>query len=349
MILSQKEVEEFLPEYILGIISEDKKIEIDLWRKESSENEKFFKDYLKTYDAFSLLNEMKHFNPFEALKKVNSKIEVVENKGFWIRLQRVAAVLIIPLLVYSGYLALQNITLKKHKEEFLVMQTIRSRQGMVSEFSLPDGTKVWLNSDSELRFPTYFNGRSRDVNLNGEAFFDVTKNEKQPFRINANGLDVEVLGTSLNIISYEDEPMSEIVLVEGKVSLSFETEEGEKKSETIIPGQRAVFLENSEEIVKDNVNTDKYISWKDGNLIFREDSMEDVIRRLSHWFNVTIIVDDPEINEYVYNATFRNEKIQDVLSLLKISAPIDYKFEERKLTSDGEFTKQIIYLMKKKK
>jgi ferric-dicitrate binding protein FerR (iron transport regulator) len=237
--------------------------------------------------------------------------------------------------------------MKKLPQEYVMMQTVTSRQGMVTKFSLADGTKVWLNSGSELQFPVRFTGYMREVKLRGEAFFEVAKNEKQPFRVNAKVLDIDVTGTSFNVVSYDDDTQTEVTLIEGKVSLSAEKDQVKKQLGAMHRGQRAVFKDKSLEVYTEEVEVDKYISWRDGNLIFRDDPMEDVIRRLSRWFNVEIIVNDSEIKSYMYTATFRNENLDQVLKLLKMSAPIDYRIMESKALPDNEFTKQKIYLMKK--
>jgi ferric-dicitrate binding protein FerR (iron transport regulator) len=292
---------------------------------------------------------MEKFNSFEALKKVNKRLIKTNFSGLWTIIQRVAAILLLPVLIYTGYQTTQNLSLKKEQKENVVMQTISSRQGMVSEFSLPDGTEVWLNSGSELQFPTYFPANLREVKLKGEAFFEVAKNKEQPFRVNAKKLNIDVLGTSFNVISYSDETQSEVILIEGKVKLSAEEGQVTKEYGTMHPGQRAVYKEEFQKVCTEEVNPKKYIAWRDGNLIFQDDSMEDVVKRLSRWFNVEIIIEDPEISKYIYKATFRNENLRQVLDLLKISAPIDYRIMESKVLPDGEFTKQKIYLMKKNK
>jgi ferric-dicitrate binding protein FerR (iron transport regulator) len=288
---------------------------------------------------------MEKFNSFEALKKINKKIKQESGPGWWSVVQRVAAVLLLPLLVYSGYQTIHN----KSQKENVLLQTVSSRQGMVAEFSLPDGTRVWLNSGSQLQFPVSFASDKREVSLKGEAFFEVTRNEKQPFIVSARDLNVEVLGTSFNLISYEEEEQSEVILFEGKVKLSAESGSIIKELGTMHPGQRAVYTEGSKSLNTHEVDLHKYIAWREGNLVFQDDSMNDVVKRLSRWFNVEIIIDDPEINEYIYKATFRNENLKQVLNLLKLSAPIDYRILEREALPDGEFTKQKIYLTKKKK
>ncbi len=342
------DLEMLLPGYLSGDLPDKDRAMIDEWREESNENETLFQESIKAWEALPLLHEMEQFNSFEALKKVNERLLEPESTKWWTTIQQIAAILIIPLLMYSGYITVQNSSLIKLQEEHVVMQTISSRQGMVSQFALSDGTKVWLNSNSELQFPTKFSGALREVKLKGEAFFEVTKNEKLPFRVNANELKVDVLGTRFNVINYDDETKEEVILVEGKVKLSSEKDQVRKEYGIMHPGQRAIYNETNQKVEAEEVNVDKYIAWLDGNLIFQEDKMDDVVKRLSRWFNVEIVINDPEIKNYAYKATFRNENLTQVLNLLKISAPIDYQITGNKLLPNGEFTKQKVYLKKKK-
>lgn len=348
MKFSFSEIEELLPGYLSGDLSDIDRAIVDEWRKESSENELRYQETLTAWDALSLLHEMEQFNSFAALKKVNTRLSQPNSSKWLAIIQRIAAILLLPLMIYSGYLTARNISIRKLPEEHVMIETVSSRQGMVTKFSLSDGTYVWLNSGSDLQFPIRFSGNMREVKLRGEAFFKVTKNEKQPFRVNAKELKVDVIGTSFNVMSYDGETQSEVILIEGKVNLSGVKGQVKKEYGIIHPGQRAIFKEESREVYIKDVEVDKYISWRDGNLIFRDDPMEDVISRLSRWFNVEIVVNDPEIKSYVYTATFRNENLEQVLKLLKLSAPIDYRIIGSKVLPDNEFTKQKIYLMKKK-
>ncbi len=348
MKVSFNEIEELFAGYFSGDLSAEDHSKVDEWRNKSPENEALFRESLKAWEAISLLQEMEQFNSFEALRKIDSRLSYSGSSKLRIIIQRVAAILLLPLLFYSGYITFKNLSAKKMPEEQMMMQTITSRQGMVTNFSLSDGTNVWLNSNSELQFPVHFDGNTREVTMRGEAFFEVAKNEKQPFRLNAKQLNIDVLGTSFNVISYDDEKQSEVILVEGMINLSTDKADEEKDYGNINPGQRAIYKEDTQKVCIENVEVDKFMAWRDGNLIFRDDPMEDVVRRLSRWFNVEIIFDDAEIKSYIYTATFRNENIEQVLKLLKLSAPIDYRMIERESTRDNEFLKQKIYLMKKK-
>ena len=341
------EIDELLPDYLSGDISNKDRTIVDSWRMDSLENEALYLECVKAWEAIPLLHEMEQFNSFEALKKVNTRISKSGSSKWWVIIQRVAAILLLPLLVYSGYLTMQILKKQKLTKEHVVMQTITSRQGMVTQFSLSDGTEVWLNSCSKLQFPVLFTGDMREVKLSGEAFFKVAKNEKQPFRVNAREFNIDVLGTSFDVITYDDDKHSEVILIEGKVSLSAEDGQIVREYGTLHSSQRAVFNVESREVCAYEVDVDKYISWLDGTLIFRDDLMEDVVRRLSRWFNVEIVFSDPEIKSYIYTATFIHENLEQVLKLLKLSAPIDYRIIDNKPLPGNEFTKQKIFLMKK--
>ncbi|HWS00503.1 MAG TPA: FecR domain-containing protein [Prolixibacteraceae bacterium] len=348
MSLNINEIEALLPGYLTGELSEEDSAAIDSWRAASPENEAHFLNSLKAWESIPLLHEMEQFNSFEALNKIQHRIRKSDSSRFSRVVKIVAAIFFLPLLCYSGYVTYKNFSLKKMMEEHVVMQTISSRQGMVSQFQLADGTRIWLNSGSELQFPTVFTGDFREVKLTGEAYFEVAKNRNQPFRVNAKELKVEVTGTSFDVASYREEKLSEVILVEGSVNLTGSGADKLPVGRVLQPGQRGVYNEVTGNIRTEEVSVDKYISWREGNLIFRDDKMEEVVKRLSRWFNVEIMINDPEIKSYIYKATFRNENLLQVLNLLKISAPIDFAITERKALQNGEFTKQKVYLMKKK-
>jgi ferric-dicitrate binding protein FerR (iron transport regulator) len=345
MNITKNNIEFLFPAYFASELTESDQLLVDAWRKENPENETLFRTSKKAWESISILHEMEQFNSFEALKKINTKISLSDYLTWWNLTQKVAAILLLPILFYASYITVLQF---KKPNEFVTQQTVTSRQGMVTDFLLADGTHVWLNAGSELQFPTRFTGGSRTVKLKGEAFFEVTKNPELPFSVNVKSLNVEVLGTSFNVIGYCDETKVEVVLVEGKVSLSTQKNQIKKIYGEIQPGQRAIYSEELGKVFVEEVNVDKYVAWRDGYLMFRDDKMEDVISRLSRWYNVEIVIKDPEIKNYIYTATFRNETIDQVMKLLKLSAPIDYRKIENKPMPGNEFKKQKIVLMKNK-
>ena len=340
------ELERLLIRYLSDDLSDSERLVLDEWLKESSENEAIFNEYGSIWESVSLLRGMEQFNSFEALKKINGKLKDKRPIKWWILIQRVAAIILFPLLIYSTYITFHKSN-KFSSSDKVIMQKVSSRPGMVSQFTLNDGTKVWLNSGSELEFPLQFSGKKREVRLKGEAFFEVNENKEHPFQVIANNLNIEVLGTSFNVVSYEDEAISEVVLVKGKVDLISSSEGIKKNLGYLLPGQKALYDRVKKKVLKKDVDVEKYIAWRDGYLIFRDDRMDDVIKRLNRWFNVEIVLNNDELKNYTFQATFKNENLLQILNLLKLSSPITYKITERKPLSNGEFTKQKIFIMKK--
>jgi len=346
MKLSDDELQLLLARYLSGELTDSEKEFVNLWIKDSPENEVAFSEYLSSWEAVSLLHEMEQFNSFEALKKIDSQIVQNRPLRWWTFMQRVAAILLLPVLIYSVYVTFDKRNIKVINSEVL-MQKVTSKPGMVTQFTTADGTKIWLNSGSELIFPINFTGKEREVQLKGEAFFEVTENKEQPFIVKVNNLNIEVLGTSFNVVSYDNDSHAEIVLVQGKVALT-SVKDGKVKDQGFLnPNQKADFDRVTLQLVKEPVNVEKYIAWREGYLVFRDDSMDEVVKKLSRWFNVEIVLNNKELESYTFQATFKNENLIQVLNLLKLSSPIDYKISQRKLLPDGEFTKQKITIMKK--
>ncbi|MEN9444025.1 MAG: hypothetical protein RIS47_915 [Bacteroidota bacterium] len=343
------EIEELLVGYLSGDLSEVDRLIVDQWRAASSENEKVFQEWKYAWNAQPLLSEMEQFDSFAALRKINKRFELNNYSKLVNSVQRIAAIFLIPIAIYTAYITVRNSDLSAELSKEPATQIVSARQGMVSQFMLDDGTKVWLNSGSSLEFPLRFKGKTRPVKLIGEAFFDVVKNPNQPFVVHAHELNLEVLGTSFTVASYDSDSVSDVVLVTGKVKLSATYSSKNKELGLLMPGQRSVYNRRRQQAVFENVDVEKYITWRQGNLVFRDDPMSEVVKRLGRWFNVDIVMDAPELADYTYTATFRNEGLEKVLQLLKMSAPIDYRIQEPKNLKNGEFSRQKIFLIKKSK
>jgi ferric-dicitrate binding protein FerR (iron transport regulator) len=251
-------------------------------------------------------------------------------------------------LVYSVYLTFRTPVLNLSKTDKVVWHKVKTMIGMQADFVLPDGSHVWLNSGSVLRYPDTFTDGVRKVVLSGEAFFDIVKDDSQPFLVKAGKMDIEVKGTRFNVINYPDETVSELILESGSVRLYSGNSTDNKTISNIKPGEHAVFDTVTNKLTISNVDVRKYTSWKDGVLIFRDDHMEDVVRKLDKWFNVEIILQGPELKEYVYTATYRDETLPQILELLRISAPIKYNITNRERLNDNSYSKRKIVITKRK-
>ena len=259
-----------------------------------------------------------------------------------------AAILILPMLIYSIYLTYRASVTNHLKTRQVIWHTVKTNVGMQTDFLLSDGSHVWLNSGSILKYPDAFALEFRQVKLWGEAFFDVKKDDLHPFFVKAGKMDIEVKGTRFNVVNYPDETISELILESGSVKLFSGNSKDNKIISTIKPGELAVFDTVTNKLTIKNVDVRKYTAWKEGELIFRDDYMEDVVRKLDKWFNVEIILQGPELKEYVYTATYRDETLPQILELLKISAPIKYNITDRERLKDNSYSKRKIVITKRK-
>jgi ferric-dicitrate binding protein FerR (iron transport regulator) len=217
----------------------------------------------------------------------------------------------------------------------LEYSTLNVPYGKTFEVTLSDGTYVHLNSGSSLRYPVQFiRGLKRQVFVQGEAFFDVSKDSLHPFMVSAAQLNVRVLGTKFNVSAYHEDEFTEIVLVEGSVSL-FSTSNGydPAKNTMLEPGYKASFEKRQEGITLTPVITDIYTSWRQGELAFRNMTLENILKKLERHYDIKIINKNAAVSKKRFNANFGNEPIiANVLEDLKRNYGIDYKIESEIIT-----------------
>lgn len=192
---------------------------------------------------------------------------------------------------------------------------------------LADGTKVWLNSQSNLKYPVVFNETKREVYLEGEAYFEVAKNADRPFHVKAkNGVDIEVLGTSFNVRSYSDESSVETVLEEGVVRMTQGTD-----SVILSPGKKAVYLPG-EAIRMTEVSTELYTAWKSGQYVFRNEKLENILKQLARWYDIEIVYRNEAVKSVVISGDVRKyEHIGTLLEAMEITSKVHFEMKGRTL------------------
>jgi len=260
---------------------------------------------------------------------------------------RAAAVLLVPVLLFSLYMLSQNyqkstVLAGLQKDSLEIIAPIGSRVRV----QLPDGSIVSLNYGSKIKYPQVFSGNTRSVLLSGEGFFEVAHNPQIPFIVKTRDLNIKAVGTSFNVMAYPEEPYIEATLVSGKIIVDKQGR-GMKNIGAMTPGQHLNYNSETGRIVciKEG-NIEKYIAWKDGKIIFEDTPILQVVEKLNRIYNVDITVTD-EVKDYVYTVTFEDEPLPQILDLMTLATPISYKILPRGKRADGTFSKQEIIIEKR--
>ena len=216
--------------------------------------------------------------------------------------------------------------------EELVFNELKTPRGGGYKLQLADGTSVWLNAGSSLRFPVSFTDSTRQVFLEGEAYFEVSHNGK-PFLVNSGDMDIRVLGTSFNVTAYSDESELKATLIEGKVSVTYSQAGGVQSFSRILsPDQQAVIDRSGSEISIAEVNTSQYTSWMQGKLEFNNEHLEQVMKRLSRWYDFSYEFENSEAKDYHFTARLdREESISSILKMLEMTTDVKFELREDKI------------------
>lgn len=221
-------------------------------------------------------------------------------------------------LVYNAAQAENNIAV-----QYNVLTTPRGGQYRIV---LPDGTKVWLNAASYLKFPTAFRGDKRNVELKGEAYFEVAQNAKQPFEVAVNNMQVQVLGTSFNINGYEDESNIKTSLIDGKVKVI-----SENNASILAPGHEAIMNKNTNDIKVAAADVDDAIAWKNNVFSFQNADIPTIMRQIARWYDVEISYEGKVPTEKFVGEVSRNSNVSEVLKILELSK-VHFKIDGKKIT-----------------
>jgi transmembrane sensor len=198
-------------------------------------------------------------------------------------------------------------------DDNLSYNTVATPRGGQYNIILPDGTNVWLNAESSLRFPTVFNGDHRNVELTGEAYFEVAKDKHKPFTITANAVKVEVLGTHFNVNAYNDESTINTVLLEGRVKVSSNT------TVMLSPGQQAKFNRRLKTIAVGDADIEEAVAWKNGYFMFANEDLHKIMRKVSRWYNVDVVYKDDLADLTFWGNVSRFENVSQVLKTLELT------------------------------
>nr|WP_249665379.1 FecR family protein [Mucilaginibacter sp. Bleaf8] len=216
-----------------------------------------------------------------------------------------------------------------------IVNTITTPKGGQYQVILPDGSKVWLNTASSLKFPVKFNAHERRVQLAGEAYFEVAKDVRRPFRVVDNRQVVEVLGTHFNIHGYTDEQNINTTLIEGSVKVSLLAGNANVKSNQsliIKPGQQAV--SNNIRLSVRPADTEEVLAWKNGLFLYNNQTLDIIMKQVSRWYDVDVVYEDDDLKNQVFSGSLsRFKNISELLEVLETTGSVHFKIEGRRVTA----------------
>lgn len=308
---------DLIAKYYAGECNQQESDELLQWRDASKENEQLFNQVRKDIEIINLSKSMNKVNVESAWEKVKNRIQedeqelpVSEEKSTRFILTPVfkyaAAIIIILGIGFFTTKVYQKIGGEKITNEYASI----AEQG--KEIVLPDGSKVVLNAHSTITYPSKFADAERKVKLEGEAFFNVTKNAEKPFIIEAEDAEVRVLGTSFNVNASIPGNKVEVFVETGLVQLTRKNKQNDKI--LINPGDVGILYSN--QLVKEKNQNENIIAWKTKEIIFREDNLEEVIQVLNKVYNTEIVCENDDILDLKYTSTFREQEIDSILNVI---------------------------------
>ncbi|MEN8250373.1 MAG: FecR family protein [Bacteroidota bacterium] len=378
---------ELIIKFITGESTEAEDLLINQWLNENEENKKSFdeveflwkasgitqnlSDDGKKNDWNIILDKIGKTTENQLLKSKDQLPETPKalgnkTKNALYSFLRIAAIFILAFGLSYTFIHFGS---KTSHEESLAYNTVITSRGQKSQLILSDGTKIWLNSESTLKYPSVFDKKRREVILTGEAYFEVKRGgNNEPFIVSTSDINIEVTGTSFNVMAYPYEDIIETTLVEGSVTIYREDKELSRMQPVYLkPNQKATLIKMGSQIALSKIEVDKptlaigakttqniaseekeqivispkvdiepHTAWKDDQLIFTSESLKNICYKLERWFDVEIKIIDDELSESCYTGKFTNkESLSQVLEIIGMTTSIKYTYDKNLIIIDG--------------
>ena len=349
------ELDDLLIRYLIGSYTEEENKTINNWISENKENWLYFNRIKDVYFLGKTLRSPSGFSPQSSLNRIKYKyyksrltdqdraFEKDRNRRLNFRgiIALAATILLLVSLGFNFRSVLRGDD-RVASDISLVYNEISTPKGSRTQVSLPDGTKVWLNAGSNIKYPMEFLKGDRKVILTGEAFFEVKKYPKKRFIVNTSDLAIKVWGTKFNVKAYPEDRTIQTTLVEG--SISIQKLKGREKETYLSPNQTATYFKTTGNMpemanaepaplkkaapqtvhIDNKINTILYTSWKDKKWVIEGQKLGDLARELERRFNVEIKFENESIKQYKFTGILSDETFEQVLEVIKFSAPIEY-------------------------
>ena len=361
--MTWKNIDQVILNYLTGAATQQETRVLHDWLNNNESNRKYMDEFCDVWQAVQLIKK-DEYDSDKAWQKFKSRLRSSIQNSSWpgvtrtlISFTKIAAVLVLVLLTALGITLVIHSSKDKAENKFSeYIVPLGSR----SQIILPDGSSVWLNAGSRLRYAQNFNKFNRNVFLDGEGFFDVAKNKELPFNVKIGHITIKVVGTAFNVKAYAEDNYMETTVERGVVKV-FNNYGKLKGSEeiTLYPKQKIRIDKNIDSKIPDtnslsssrtkpesvsarkailpkveieqNVNTEIYTSWKDKRWIIQSEPLESLAVKISRRYNVSVIFKSDELKKYIFSGILQNETLEQVLELIKLTAPIRYTIERNKV------------------
>ncbi len=301
---------------------------VKVWMESDADNKKVFNRLLEMwqYNPKQIHDNTTIYRKYQHRKQQFKQRKVVT--PFMYYAVRISAVIF--FLVASTFIVSQYVL----NNDEIVYQEIFVPKGSRTSMKLPDGSKVWLSNNSSIKYPTNFKGETRELELRGEAYFEVRHNKKKPFVVNVGENRIKVLGTRFSLTAYPEDNILRADLVEGKIQLDINDEKGGYHSYTMRPSQSLIFDKNQRKLVESTVTPGFYDYWHKGIYEFRNESLEELAVKIDRIYNTQIVFEDEELKNRKFSGTISiNDNVFTFIEAVKETSieSIDYRYERNKL------------------
>ena len=351
----KRDIELNISDYLNGLLTSEQEKEFMEWVHSSKENTDLFAEYCARWELSMIPLSDKKFRVEDNWRKLVVRIEPrIRYKRFLREYGKIAAVFVVAFLLG---VAVMKITPPKSIMQVQASWIINETPlGSKSSIILPDGSEVWMNAGSKIRYANTFNLNDRKLFLEGEAYFHVKTNSQKPFEVNASGITIQATGTEFNVRAYGDENFVETTLVEGKVSVNG-MHSTRKETVYMKPGQNLTLFiaEDSAPVqslknetadeqsgnkpnkpvidkrLDSNVETAVYTSWKDDEWIIQKEKFSSLAVKLERRYDVEIAISDQKIMDFAYTGKLKDETLEQVMKVIGQTSPINYNINGKKV------------------
>jgi len=308
-------------------ISDEESDQLNIWLNESVENKKTFMELKKLWynsHSPSFDTDQAWENTLQRIRS-NQKSRVPKTILLPKRNLHIWKAAVITLLISSLSLLYYLTDFNQIFNNQTPLYAIEAPKGEKTLLTLTDGTRVWLNSGSILQYSSAFNSKNRMVILNGEGYFEVTKDPENPFKVVCNETEVQVYGTRFNISNYQNDKFIQLTLVSG--ALSFFSEKTLQTTE-LHPSEQLTYCRENGKISLQETDTELYTVWKDNKLKLDNSPFIDVIKKMERWYDVNIVLEPSMQGSESYTMTVKTESLREILEMLKLTTPFEYRIDQ---------------------